>query len=192
MLRDAERRLHAEHVRAELVEGDAEALPFPDDRFDVVISAFGAMFTPDQRRTAAELTRVCRRGGRIALACWSGRGAMGRLFRLMSRYVPPTPGVPNPTRWGDPDQLGELFGEGVRIEHCELRQFMFRYHSPQHWMEQFRTHFGPTRMTFSLLPEALATSLSADLIGMWSDLNQVADGRLIAPVDYLETVLVKV
>jgi SAM-dependent methyltransferase len=191
MLAEARRRLDVERLTATLVEGDVEALPFPDADFDVVVSAFGAMFAPDQRRTAAELLRVCRPGGRIALASWTTDGALGRLFSIASTYVPPTPGVPGPTSWGDPDELRALFGDGVVDLRAVRREFMFRYHSPEHWLAHFREHFGPTRMMFSVLPERMARRLERDLLGIWDDLNRATDGRLIAPVGYLEAVLTK-
>jgi ubiquinone/menaquinone biosynthesis C-methylase UbiE len=191
MLEDARKRLGAEHATATLVEGDLEQLPFDNSSFDVVISAFGAMFAPDQRRTAAELVRVCRPGGRIGLASWTPDGALGRLFRIMSHYIPPTPGVPNPTNWGDAQQLRDLFGADIEQVQARTREFMFRYHSPTHWIHHFKTHFGPTRMTFAVLPADLAAVLETKLVDMWSDLNTVTDGRLVAPATYLEAVLVK-
>ncbi len=190
LLVDARRRLDSEHVSATLVEGDLEDLPFDDAGFDVVISAFGAMFAPDQERTAAELLRVCRPGGRISLASWTERGALGQLFKVVSRYIPPTPGVPSPTAWGDPGRLRELFGERAEIR-AETREFVFRYRSPEHWMHQFRNHFGPTRMTFSVLPSELAGALERDLLAIWPALNRATDGCLVAPVEYLEAVVTK-
>ncbi len=189
MLAEARRRLDVERLTATLTEGDVEALPFPDGHFDVVISAFGAMFAPNQQRTAAELMRVCRPGGRIGLASWSPDGALGRLFTAAARYIPPTPGVPSPTAWGDPEQLRDLFGSRVTEAVTIPRDFIFRYHSPQHWLAHFKEHFGPTRMTFAILPQRIADQLERDLIDMWDDLNRATDGRLIAPVGYLEAVL---
>lgn len=189
MLLDARRRADVERVAAELVEGDLEALPFADGTFDVVVSAFGAMFAPDQRRTAAELVRVCRPGGRVGLASWTAQGALGRLFTIAARYVPATPGVASPTAWGEPDHLRTLFGDAICDMVCLRREMMFRYHSPEHWMRHFKEHFGPTRMMFSVLPRRLAEPLERDLVGMWDDLNRATDGRLVAPVEYLEVVL---
>ncbi|WP_327365655.1 class I SAM-dependent methyltransferase [Streptomyces sp. NBC_01217] len=191
MLEAARRRLEVERVDADLVEGDVEHLPFDEGEFDVVTSAFGAMFAPDQKRTAAELLRVCRPGGRIGLACWTQNGALGELFRVMSDYIPPTPGVPKPTDWGDPEALHELFGEGVTEIRSATRDFVFRYRSPEHWMDHFRSNFGPTRMTFSVLPKSRAAALERDLIAMWHGRNRASDGCLVAPVEYLEAVLVK-
>jgi ubiquinone/menaquinone biosynthesis C-methylase UbiE len=191
MLRHARRRLDVEHGTAGLVEGDLEALPFLDDAFDVVVSAFGAMFAPDHRRTAAELLRVCRQRGRIGLASWTPDSALGRLLAIASRYVPTTPGMRSPTAWGDPDYLRTLFGDLVTEVACTRRAVTFRYHSPGHWMQHFKEHFGPTRMTFSVLPRRLAEPLEQDLVGMWTDLNQATDGGLVAPVEYLEAVLMK-
>jgi len=190
LLADAARRLDSEHVRATLVQGDLEALPFGDDSFDVVISAFGAMFAPDQERTAAELSRVCRPGGRIGLASWTAEGALGQLFRITSSYIPPTPGVPAPTAWGDPRRLRELFGGSAGIR-ASTRDFVFRYRSPGHWMQQFKDHFGPTRMTFALLPPELSETLERELLTIWPPLNRATDGSLVAPVQYLEAIVTK-
>ena len=191
MLDQARRRLDAEHETATLVEGDLEALPFPDGAFDVVVSAFGAMFAPDHRRTAGELLRVCRQRGRIGLASWTPDSALGRLFAIASRYVPATPGLRSPTAWGDPDHLRTLFGDRVAEITCARRAVTFRYHSAEHCMQHFKDHFGPTRMTFSVLPRRLAEPLEQDLVRMWTDLNLATDGRLVAPVEYLEAVLTK-
>ncbi|HJQ03550.1 MAG TPA: class I SAM-dependent methyltransferase [Jatrophihabitans sp.] len=189
MLAEARHRAGVERTQVRLVEGDLESLPFPDGYFDVVLSAFGAMFSPDQVRTAAELARVCRPGGRIGIASWTAEGALGQLFSVAARHVPATPGVASPTAWGDPDQLAMLFGAAVTGISCTRRQVMFCYHSPEHWMRHFKDHFGPTRMMFSILPARLAEPLERELIGMWDGLNQATDGRLVAPVEYLEAVL---
>ncbi|MBB5083628.1 class I SAM-dependent methyltransferase [Nonomuraea endophytica] len=191
MLKDAGRRLAAERVSAELIEADIENIPLPDSGFDVVVSAFGAMFAPDQKRTAAELLRVCRPGGRIGLACWTAVGSLGGLFDIMSRYIPPTPGTPQPTAWGDPSQLRELFGDGIDELGATRREFVFRYRSPQHWLEHFKTNFGPTSMVFSVLPPRQSAALERDLIDMWRSWNRASDGTLVAPVEYLEAVLIK-
>ncbi|MEV4470090.1 class I SAM-dependent methyltransferase [Nonomuraea salmonea] len=191
MLEDARRRMEAERVSARLIEADVENIPLPDGDFDVVVSAFGAMFAPDQKRTAAELLRVCRPGGRIGLASWTATGSLGGLFEIMSRYIPPTPGTPQPTGWGDPDRLRELFGDGIAGIRTARRDFVFRYRSPEHWLEHFKTNFGPTSMVFSVLPPRQAAALERDLIEMWAPWNRATDGALIAPVEYLEAILVK-
>lgn len=191
LLADARRRLDVERLSATLVEGDVEELPFDDAGFDVVISAFGAMFAPDQKRTAAELLRVCRPGGRIGLACWTANGALGRLFQVMSSYIPPTPGVPSPTNWGDPERLRELFVDDVTGVRSTTREFIFRYRSPEHWLDHFKNHFGPTRMTFAVLPPDMAAALERDLLAIWPALNRATNGCLVAPVEYLEAVVSK-
>lgn len=191
LLRDARVRLAAEHLTASLVLGDLEALPFADGSFDAVVSAFGVMFAPRQEHAATELVRVCRPGGRIGLASWTAEGALGELFRVMSRYVPPTPGVPLPTAWGSPERIEELFGASARLVHSRTREFVFRYHSPEHWMHRFKTQFGPTKLTFSVLPEETATALQRDLLNIWPSRNRASDGCLVAPVEYREAILMK-
>ncbi|MGH3927375.1 MAG: class I SAM-dependent methyltransferase [Pseudonocardiaceae bacterium] len=191
LLADARRRLDIERASATLVEGDLEELPFEDASFDVVVSAFGAMFAPDQKRTAAELLRVCRPGGRIGLACWTKDGALGQLFQVMSSYIPPTPGVRSPTDWGNPDRLRELFGDGVAGIHSATRDFIFRYRSPEHWLDHFKKHFGPTSMTFAVLPPDVASVLERDLLAIWPALNRATNGCLVAPVEYLEAIVTK-
>ncbi|WP_171055265.1 class I SAM-dependent methyltransferase [Nonomuraea sp. KC401] len=191
MLEDAQRRMAAERVSARLMEADIEDIPLPDADFDVVLSAFGAMFAPDQKRTAAELLRVCKPGGRIGLASWTAGGSLGGLFDVMSRYIPPTPGTPQPTDWGDPDRLRALFGDGIADFRATRRDFVFRYRSPEHWLEHFKTNFGPTSMVFSVLTPRQATALERDLIDMWRPWNRATDGALVAPVEYLEAILTK-
>jgi SAM-dependent methyltransferase len=191
MLEQARQRAEVERIRAQFVEGDLEAMPFPDGDFDVVLSAFGAMFAPDQQRTADELVRVCRPGGHIGLASWTADGALGRLFTIAARYIPATPGVPSPTAWGDAGHLARLFGGAVCDIACTRREVVFRYHSAQQWLRHFQEHFGPTRMMFAVLPRRLAEPLERDLLGLWDDLNRASDGSLIAPVEYLEAVLTK-
>ena len=169
---------------------DAEALPYPDASFDVVLSTFGAMFAPDHRRAAAELMRVCRPGGRIALASWTPAGFIGQLLRVVAGYVPPAPGLPSPLMWGTAAHVGELFGGAAAIEHTP-RMFAFRYRSPEHWVEVFRNFYGPTYTAFLALDAAAQAGLEAALLALLRAHDQAAGRGLVVPGEYLETVITK-
>jgi len=118
--------------------------------FDVVLSTFGVMFTPDQQRAAQELLRVCRPGGKIGLANWTPESFIGRLFKIIAKYVPPAPGVKSPALWGSWVHLDTLFGSGAAIA-AEKENFVFRYKSPEHWVEIFRTYYGPVHKAFAAI-----------------------------------------
>jgi SAM-dependent methyltransferase len=169
---------------------DAEALPYPDDSFDVVLSTFGVMFAPDHERAAAELSRVCRPGGRIGLANWTPSGFLGQLFRLIGRYVPPAAGVSSPLLWGTEAHIAELFPGVTRIEHT-VRNFAFRYRSAGHWVDVFRTFYGPVHMAFMSLDADRQAALEADLIELLRSLDQGGADGLVVPGEYLETVITR-
>lgn len=148
LLARASERAAAERLAIDFREADAEALPFAADRFDVVLSTFGVMFTPNQKKAAAEMVRVCRPGGRIGLANWTPDGFIGQLFRAIGKHMPPPAGVNSPALWGTEAHLQELFrGHRVRVE---PRVFNFRYRSADHWLEIFKTYYGPTNRAFDL------------------------------------------
>ena len=132
-------------------EADAEALPFPDASFDVVMSTFGVMFTPNQEKAASELARVCKPGGTIGLANWTPESFIGQVFKTIGKYIPPPPGVKSPALWGTKERLAELFGERARDIIATSREFTFRYRSPAHWIEVFRTYYGPMNKAFAAL-----------------------------------------
>ena len=169
---------------------DAEALPYPDDSFDVVLSTFGVMFAPDHERSAAELSRVCRPGGRIGLANWTPSGFLGQLFRLIGRYVPPAAGVSSPLLWGTEAHIAQLFPGVTRIEHT-VRNFAFRYRSAGHWVDVFRTFYGPVHMAFMSLDADRQAALEADLIELLRSLDQGGADGLVVPGEYLETVITR-
>ena len=169
---------------------DAEALPYPDDSFDVVLSTFGVMFAPDHERAAAELSRVCRPGGRIGLANWTPSGFLGQLFRLIGRYVPPAAGVSSPLLWGTEAHIAELFPGVTRIEHT-VRNFAFRYRSAGHWVDVFRTFYGPVHMAFMSLDADRQAALEADLIELLRSLDRGGADGLVVPGEYLETVITR-
>lgn len=189
LLERARARAAADGLALALQEGDAEALPFPDDAFDVVLSTFGVMFTPDQPRAARELARTCRPGGRIGLASWTPDGLVGRIFRTLARHVPPPPGLRPASDWGREDRLVDLFGRAVRDVRVTEKHFVFRYRSAAHWIEVFRTWYGPLHRAFASLPPDGAAALEAELAAALEEANVATNGTLAAPSAYLEAVL---
>jgi SAM-dependent methyltransferase len=185
-------RAAAERLEIEFVEGDAEALPFPDAAFDAVVSVFGAMFTPDHRKTAGELARVCRPGGRIALACWTPDGFIGETFRVLSKYLPPAPGLQPPVRWGDEAYLDSLFGPAAASITSYRRTAVFRYRSVEENLDFFRTYYGPTLRAFAALDEARREGLREDLLANARRFDRNGGtGPVAIAADYLETVIVR-
>jgi ubiquinone/menaquinone biosynthesis C-methylase UbiE len=191
LLARAGSRASADGLPIELREGDAEALPFPDGAFDVVLSTFGVMFAPDQERAARELVRVCRHGGRIGLASWTPDGFIGQVFRVLGGHVPPPPGLRGPSQWGTEVRLAELFAGEAREVRTVRKEFTFRYRSPSHWVEVFRTWYGPIHRAFgSLAPDAQG-ALATDLEALIDRLNVARDGTMVVPSPYLESVIVR-
>ena len=178
----------AERLPVTFQEADAEALPFANGSFDVVLSVFGVMFTPDQPRAAHEMLRVCRPGGTIGLACWTPEGFIGQVFRTIGKYVPPAPGVKSPALWGTEERLRELFGGGISELRANRRMFVFRYRSAEHFLEVFRTYYGPMLKAFAALDAAGQAGLAADLTELIGRFNQGGDGTLALPSEYLEVV----
>lgn len=194
LLERARERAAAERLPITFRVADAEALPFPDGAFDAVLSVVGAMFAPSQERTAAELLRVCRPGGKIGLANWTPDGFIGQLFKVVGRHVPPPAGIKPPPLWGTEARLGELFGDGISSLRVVRRHHVFRYRSPEHWLEAFRTTYGPTLKAFEAVGAAGpsgADALAGDLLELARRFNQSGDATLAAPAEYLEAVLVK-
>lgn len=185
-------RAEAERLSVDFLEGDAEQLPFPSASFDAVLSIYGVMFAPHHQRAAAELLRVCRPGGRIALACWTPDGFIGETFRLFSRYLPPAPGLQPPIRWGDEAYQKELFGNGVASVTSYPRTAIFRYRSAEENVDFFRTYYGPTLRAFDALPAQRQTELNSDLISLVHRFDRNAGtGPVAIAADYLETVIIK-
>jgi len=182
-------RAAAEGLPVRFEQADAENLPYPDHSFDVVLSTFGVMFTPDQDKAAAEMARVCTPGGQIGLANWTPASFVGELFKTMGRYVAPAPGVKSPALWGTEARLRELFAERLDTIAIERRRFVFRYRSPAHWLEVFRTFYGPMHKAFDALDAVQQESLAADLIALAERFNRASDGTLVAPSEYFEVVI---
>jgi SAM-dependent methyltransferase len=189
LLQHAQARAKAERLPLELREGDAENLDFDDASFDVVLSTFGVMFTPDQERAARELLRVCRSGGRIGLANWTPEGFIGRIFKLIGSRVPPAPGIRPPSAWGTEARIEELFGAGAKRIRSTRRHFVFRYASPAHWIDVFRTYYGPVQKAFAALDTAGQAALEVELTELLRSLDVSAGASLVIPSEYLEVVI---
>lgn len=191
LLDKAAERARAEGLRVGFRVADVEALPFSDHSFDAALSTFGAMFAPDHVRTAGELLRVVRPGGRIGLAAWTPEGFIGQLFRLIGRHVPAPAGIRSPVRWGEETYLGELFGHHAARIHCSRRTFNFRYRSAAHWIEVFRNYYGPTHKAFAVLDSDGQAGLAADLAQLLEALNVGGSSSLVVPGEYLEAVITR-
>ena len=191
LLEAGRRRAEAEGLAVRFQEADAENLPFADASFDAVVSTFGVMFTPDQERAAAELARVCKPGGQIGLANWTPASFIGKLFQLIGRYVPPPPGVKSPSLWGDEARLEELFGATAASIRTTRREFVFRYRSPLHWVDFFRTYYGPLQRTFAVLDAERQAAFTQDLFALMERDNRSGDRTLVLPSEYLEVVIEK-
>lgn len=170
-------------------EADAEMLPFPDASFDVVVSTFGVMFTPNQEQAASELLRVCKPGGKIGLTNWTPESFIGQVFRTIGRYLPPASGLKSPALWGTRARIEELFDRCARRISTASRQFTFRYHSSAHWIEVFRSYYGPMHRTFSALDAEKQAAFTQDLIALMACDNQSGDESLVLPSEYLEVVI---
>ena len=191
LLERARERAGAERLRIEFREADAENLPFPDESFDVVVSTFGVMFTPDQDRAAAELVRVCRHGGKIGLANWTPEGFIGQLFKSIGKHVPPPPGAKSPALWGTRTRMAELFEPHASSIKSAQRHFVFRYRSPEHWLEIFKTYYGPVLKIFAALAPPAQSALEHDLMSLVGQFNRSGDGSIVVPSEYLEVVITR-
>lgn len=191
LLERARERAAAERLDIHFQEADAEALPFADHSFDVVVSTFGVMFTADHERAAGELLRVCRYGGKIGLANWTPEGFIGQLFKTIGRHVPPLPGAQSPALWGTRARIEEWFQSGASAIDVAQKTFTFRYRSPAHWLEIFRTFYGPVHKAFAALAPDAQAALERDLLMLLDRFNRSGDESLVVPSDYLEIVITR-
>ena len=191
LLEKGRERARAEGLDVRFEVADAETLPFDDGTFDVVLSTFGAMFTPDHARTAREMLRVVRSGGRIGMANWTPEGFIGRLFKVIGAHLPPPQGLKSPALWGTESHLAELFGTRVAQIRCVRRQFNFRYRSAAHWVQVFRDYYGPTLKAFAALDAAGKQALERDILALLAQLNTAGATSLVVPGEYLEIVITK-
>lgn len=188
LLERGRERAAAEHLDISFREADAEALPFADGQFDAVMSTFGVMFTPDQERAASELLRVCRHGGKIGLANWTPDGFIGHLFKTIGKYAPPAPGLRSPALWGTEERLAELFGSAGASVQATRRDFVFRYRSPEHWLQIFSDYYGPVLKVFGALDHPAKAALTRDLMALVAQFNRSGDTTMAVPSSYLEVV----
>ncbi len=184
-------RARAERLSVEFKVADAEGLPFDDASFDAVLSTFGVMFSPDQARAASELARVCKSGGRIGLANWTPEGFVGQLFKILGRQLPPPPGAQPPSLWGVESHLRSLFGSTAAAVAVTVREFNFRYRSAAHFIDVFRSWYGPVHKAFGALPADKAAALTRDLTDTLNKLNRGGSGALVVPSEYLEVVITR-
>ncbi len=190
LLERGRQRAEADRLQITFQEADAENLPFAGGSFDVILSTFGVMFAPDQEQAASELLRVCRPGGKIGLANWTPEGFIGRLFKTVGKYVPPAPGVKSPALWGTRGRLDDLFGAKATVA-AEAKDFAFRYKSPTHWLEVFRTYYGPVLKAFAAIDPKAGEALETDLYTLLDEFNVAKDGTLVVPSAYLEVVITR-
>jgi len=190
LLDRARLRAEADGYTIDFQEGDAEALPYGDGDFDAVTSTFGVMFAADQRAAASELARVTRPGGRIALANWMPDGFIGQLFKTIGAHNPPPPGVASPLLWGTEAHVRELFGDSITELRVIPRFYTFRYRSTEHFLEVFRTYYGPMLKAFEALDAPGQEALTADVHALVAS-SSVDDARMIVPSSYAEIVAIR-
>ena len=184
-------RAAAERLPVNFQEGDAEALPYPDASFDVVLSTLGVMFAPNHEQTARELVRVCRPGGKIGLANWTPDGFIGELFRTIGRHIPPKVKLAPPALWGTEAHLRDLFGNQISGLRVTLHNFTFCYPTPQHWIDFFRAYYGPMARAFAVLDPVGQEALTTDLLDLVARFNLSGDESMLVPGEYLEAVAMR-
>ncbi len=188
LLERGRERAAAERLEIEFVEADAQDLPFEDGSFDVAMSIYGAMFAPDQQKTADELLRVVRPGGRIGMGNWCPDGSVGTMFKTISKHAPPPPGVPSPLQWGTEERVRELFGDGITDLRAERRISRQPFRSPDHYIEFFRTYFGPTKTAYERVGAEGEQDLTDDLRSFLEDVNTAGDRAMVLEAEYLEVI----
>ena len=189
LVEQARQNAKAEGLNVKFDEGDAEALPYDDASFDAVTTMFGAMFAPRPELVAAELKRVCRPGGFIAMANWTPSGFVGHMFKTTSAHVPPPPGMPSPVLWGVEETVRERFSEGISKLETKLQKITWVFpFSPAEVVEHFRKYYGPTQKAFGSLDEQKQASLRKDLEQLWANHNQATDGTTRVEAEYLEVI----
>jgi ubiquinone/menaquinone biosynthesis C-methylase UbiE len=191
LLERGRERAAAERLAVEFRQADAEALPFADASFDAVVSTFGVMFTPDQDKAATELVRVCKPGGKIGLANWTPEGFIGQLFKTIGKHMPPPAGVKSPALWGTAARITELFGAQASSIQLERRNFVFRYRSAQHWLDVFKTYYGPLLKTFGALDPRAQAALTDDVFALIKRFDRSGDKTMVVPSEYLEVVVTR-
>jgi SAM-dependent methyltransferase len=189
LLERGRQRARTESLPASFEVADVQALPFPDASFDVVISTFGAMYASDPAAAAHEMRRVLQPGGRIALACWTRRGLVGRLFKLLAARTPSAEALSTPPCWGVPGHLASLFGVGPAQIRWRHRRFHFRYRSSAHWVQVFRDFHGPIHKVFAALQASEQQALEREITALLEAANTARPTALVVPAEYLEAVI---
>ena len=188
LIERARARAEAQHLGARFEVGDAEALPFPDASFDVVVSLIGAMFAPRPERVAGELLRVCVSGGTIAMANWTAGGFIGQMFKAISRFIAPA-NMPSPVLWGDEAVVKDRFGKGVSDLKLTRQFYTFDYpFPPRDVVNFFRLYYGPTNRAFASLDDAGQKRLHEELESLWSTNNRASTGCTVVEAEYLEVI----
>jgi ubiquinone/menaquinone biosynthesis C-methylase UbiE len=192
LLESGRARAAANGLSIKFMEADAESLPFDDASFDAVVSTFGVMFAPNQAQAASEMMRVCKRGGRIGLANWTPDGFIGQVFKTLGKYLPPPPaGAKSPALWGTRAALDEMFGSQASSIKAEPRFFNFRYKSAEHFLEIFKTYYGPVLKAFAALDATVQQDLHNDLYALIVRMNKSGDATMVVPSEYLEVVITR-
>jgi ubiquinone/menaquinone biosynthesis C-methylase UbiE len=191
LLQRGAERARAEHLDVKFEVADVEALPYKDSSFDAVLSTFGVMFAPDHARAAAQMARVVKPGGRIGLANWTPESVVGGMFKTLAKYIAPPAGVQPPSLWGTEAHLHSLFRDTAASIEVTPRTFQFRYRSAEHFIEVFRTWYGPVEKAFKALPADKAAALERDLVQLLGHFNRGGAKSLVAPSAYLEVVVTK-
>jgi ubiquinone/menaquinone biosynthesis C-methylase UbiE len=191
LLERGKARAAADGLSVAFKEADAEALPFGDATFDAVVSTFGVMFTPNQERAASELARVCKSGGKIGLANWTPEGFIGQLFKTLGKYLPPPAGAKSPALWGTKARVDEMFASSAREVRVERRHFVFRYRSPEHFLDIFKTYYGPVLKAFAALDATSQGGLTRDILALIATMNRSQDGTMVLPSEYLEVIVTR-
>lgn len=191
LLAQGRARAEAEALTVRYQVADAEQLPFENATFDAVVSTFGVMFAPNQLKAASEMLRVCRPGGRIGMANWTPEGFIGSLFKTLGKHLPPPAGVSSPALWGSKPWIKEVFASKAGAATINDRAFVFRYRSPQDFVDFFRTYYGPVHKAFLALDSAGRTALEADLLALIGRFNTATDGSMRVPSDYAEIVITR-
>ncbi len=184
-------RAEAEGLDVTFQTADAEALPFEDGSFDAVVSTFGVMFTPNQKQAASEMARVCRSGGTIAMANWTPEGFIGQLFKTLGKHIAPPPGVTSPAVWGTREWLGETFGSDAEVISVTTKMFNFRYRSPAHFVEYFRTFYGPVHKAFLAFDAEGQKTLERDILATIERFDVAIDGSMNVPSEYSEIIIAR-
>lgn len=191
LLESGKARADVEGLDIRFQVADAESLPFDDDAFDAVVSTYGVMFTPNQQQSAGEMIRVCRPGGKVGMANWTPESFIGQLFKTLGKHIAPPAGVKSPGLWGSREWITERFGPHSQTVSYTLKNFVFRYRSPDHFVDYFRTFYGPMQKAFLALDATGQDALARDLHALIAAFNTATDGSVRIPSEYAEIVVTK-